>query len=385
MRSGLTKLLHPVAGRPLISYVLRTARALRPDRFALVVSPGARAQFAPVVDGLPIRWIIQREALGTGHAARRAASALKGFSGHVLVLAGDVPGITAATLRDFVAVCTRQAGPGGVLTAIRTVPTGYGRIVRDGGDAIERIVEERDASADEAAITEVNTGVLCCEAAWFLSALNALTPRNAQGEYYLTDLARVAAQTGRPLRAVRAAASDEFVGVNSRAELAAATALMRRRIVDGHLAAGVSFVDPDRAYIDADVTIGVDTVIGPGCVLQGATAIGARCVCDAGVVITDCRIGGDVHIKPYSVLEASRVRAGCVIGPFARLRPGARLDAGVHIGNFVEVKKSWLKRGVKANHLTYLGDATIGERTNVGCGTITCNYDGARKHPTTIG
>lgn len=385
MKSALTKVLHPVAGRPLITYPIAAARALRPDRLAIVVGSGQRALIAPSLNGTPVRWAVQREALGTGHAVQASYPALRGFAGDLLILAGDVPGLRTETLRDFVAEYRRRGGPGAVLTTCLDDPTGYGRIVRDGHDRVERIVEERDLSADATTLHEINTGIFCCDAAWLFTALKQLRAHNAQREYYLTDIAAVAATAGTPLAAIRLGEPTEFIGVNSRKELAQVNQRMRTAIMERWMANGVGMVDPGHVYIDADVTIGEDTVLGPGVILTGATKIGRRCRIDAGVVIHAATLGDGVHVKPYSVIEPSRVAADCVIGPFARLRPEARLDANVHVGNFVEIKKSWLKRGVKANHLTYLGDATIGERTNVGCGTITCNYDGKAKHCTTIG
>lgn len=391
MRSALPKILHPVAGRPLITYPLAVAKALRPDRIALVVGPGQRAQVEPALNGAPVRWAIQREALGTGHAVLATASVLRGFFGPVLILAGDVPGLTSATVKHFLAACAASDAPGGVLTVEMADPSGYGRVVRNGRegrngtDHIQQIIEERDLPPGAAAIREINTGILCCHGEWLFPALKKIARQNAQDEYYVTDLASVAAAEGRPMIAVKTADVAACRGVNSRGDLAEVNRVMRRRIVEHWMTAGVSLVDPEHTYIDADVQIGEDTVIGPGCWLQGTTRIGPRCRLDAGVVITDSVVGDGVRVLSYSVIEGSIIGNACQVGPFARLRPATRLDPEVRVGNFVETKKSWLKRGVKVNHLTYLGDATIGERTNVGCGTITCNYDGVKKHPTTIG
>lgn len=385
MRSQLTKVLHPVAGRPLITYPVAAARRLHPARLVVVVGTGQRNAVAACLNGTPIRWVVQREALGTGHAVLACAAALRGFAGHLLIIAGDVPGVRETTLKQFVDACVRADGPGGVLTVQTGSPAGYGRIVRQGERSVVRVVEERDCSLADAAIQEVNTGILCCRTDWLWQALKTVRPQNAQREYYLTDIVTTAAAQGTPLIAVRAEDPQEFVGVNSRRELAIVNRRMRQQLVERWMAAGVSFIDPDHVYCDADVTIGEDTVIGPGCVLGGTTQIGAHCRLDAGVIVTDSIVADRVHLKPYSVIEGSRIGPDSVVGPFARLRPETRLDADVRVGNFVEIKKSWLKSGVKANHLTYLGDATLGERTNVGCGTITCNYDGAKKHPTTIG
>ncbi|MBI2346023.1 MAG: bifunctional UDP-N-acetylglucosamine diphosphorylase/glucosamine-1-phosphate N-acetyltransferase GlmU [Deltaproteobacteria bacterium] len=385
MKSALTKVLHPVAGRPLITYPLAAAKVLRPDRIALVVGQGQRAEIEPALNGTRVRWVIQREQLGTGHAVLASYPALRGFSGPVLILAGDVPGLQSATLKDFVATCAASGAPGGVLTVEMADPTGYGRIVRNGTPHISHIVEERDLPPSAVTIREVNTGILCCESAWLFRALKKIERQNTQQEYYLTDLAKVAAEEGHPLIAIKTEDAAACQGVNSRAELAEVNRLMRRRIVEQWMDAGVGFVDPGQVYIDADVVIGEDTVIGPGVMLKGRTQIGARCRIDAGAVIMDSAVADDVVIKPYSVIEGSQIGVACQVGPFARLRPETRLEADVRIGNFVETKKSVLKKGAKANHLTYLGDATIGERTNVGCGTITCNYDGKKKHPTIIG
>lgn len=386
-RSALPKILHPLAGQPLLQYVLDAARALRPARLVTVLNPESRrAVCAAMPDALQgVEIAVQRVPRGTADAVQAAAGALRGFVGRVLIIYGDVPLLRAETLQQFVAAVQAHAAPGGLLTMTPPDPRGYGRVVRTTGGAVHRIVEERDADAPTRAIREVNTGIYCCDARWLLMRLKQIGRGNAQGEYYLTDLAVLAAAAGTPLLGVPAADAGEFAGVNSRAELAEISARLRQQLAQQWMLRGVSILDPATAYLDAAVQIGAETVIGPSVTLAGTTRIGRGCRIGQGSVLTNAQVADGVVIQPYSVIDDAVIGAECRIGPFARLRPGSRLDAQVHVGNFVETKKTWMKRGAKANHLTYLGDAVIGARTNIGCGTITCNYDGVAKHRTTIG
>lgn len=387
-QSATPKVLHPLAGRPLVAHAVQLAQALEPQRTVLVVGPGYRQHLAPALNGIggQVAWAVQREPLGTAHAVQAASRALQGHRGLTVIIAGDVPLLRAVTIQQLVArVREQRPQTGGVLTVLQPDPTGYGRIVRGHHEVITRIVEERDASDDIKPIREVNTGIYCCDTQWLFRALRQIGRHNAQREFYLTDLAELAVREGEGLIAVTAADPEEFLGVNSRAELARVEGIFRRRLVSQWMQRGVSFIDPATTYLDVDIAIGADTVIGPSVTLAQHTRIGRRCRIEQGAVITACRIADDVVIKPYSVLDGAEIANGCQIGPFARLRPETRLAEGVRIGNFVETKKSWLKKGVKANHLTYLGDATIGAHTNIGCGTVTCNYDGKKKHPTIIG
>ncbi|MBI4238682.1 MAG: bifunctional UDP-N-acetylglucosamine diphosphorylase/glucosamine-1-phosphate N-acetyltransferase GlmU [Deltaproteobacteria bacterium] len=386
-RSATPKILHPLAGQPLLQYGLAAARALRPAQLVVVLNPDSRSVVAAALPEAlrGVKIAVQRDPLGTAHAVQAAATALRGFAGHVLILCGDVPLLRAETLQTFVDAVAASAAPGGLLTMTPADPFGYGRVVRTTGGSVHAIVEERDADAGTRAIREVNTGIYCCDARWLFTQLKRIGRGNAQREFYLTDLAALAAAAGTPLVAVSASDATEFAGVNSRAELAALAASLRRRLNDDWMRRGVSFLDPATAYVDATVTIGEESVIGPSVTLAGTTRIGRNCVIGHGAVLTNAQLADGVAILPYSVIDDAVVGPDCRIGPFARLRPGTRLDAHVHVGNFVETKKAWLKCGAKANHLTYLGDATIGAKTNIGCGTITCNYDGVAKHQTTIG
>lgn len=350
MRSELPKVLIDLLGAPMIDWVLDAATDLSPERIVVVVGHGAKAVKERLA-GRPVRFALQAEQLGTGHAVLCARRALAGFTGTVLVLYGDVPLVRTETLRDFLANHRRRRAAASLLFAEAPDPRGYGRILRE--EETGRFVgirEERDASPAQRRIREISTGILAVEAKELWSALRGIGRENAQGEYYLTDLPALLLEGGRRVE-VSGADFAEVRGVNSPADLAAALSVARERVVAGHLASGVRVLDASSTWIDRDVTIGPGTVIHPFTVIRGGT-----------------RIGRD-----------------CEIGPFATLRGGAEIGDEACIGNFVEVKKSVLGRGAKAKHLAYLGDATVGEGTNVGCGTITANYDGKRKHRTIIG
>jgi bifunctional UDP-N-acetylglucosamine pyrophosphorylase/glucosamine-1-phosphate N-acetyltransferase len=312
------------------------------------------------------------------------AAELRGFVGDVLILYGDVPLLRSATLQRLV---DRHRERGALLSLLTTVvdePFGYGRIVRGAAGALDGIVEERDASTEQRLIREVNPGIYCARSAFLHDALAGLEPNNAQGELYLTDIVGAAVRGGGPVVSEPVDPS-EVAGINSRADLAALESLLRADVIARHMAAGVTFLDPATAYVDASVTIGADTVIGPLVQLRGSTSIGRDCRIDGNAFVSDTTIADGVHLRPMVVIGEATVASGSIIGPFAHLRPGAELHADVHIGNFVEVKKSVIGAGTKANHLAYIGDATIGSASNIGAGTITCNYDGFAKHRTVIG
>jgi len=272
-----------------------------------------------------------------------------------------------------------------VLTALLDDPHGYGRVIRDGSGKVLRIVEQKDATPEEAAVGEINSGIYCMEAGFLFANIGSIGSDNAQNEFYLTDLVAMAVEQGKSCLALQAADSDEIMGVNDRVQLACAARILRRRINLDLMLAGVSMVDPEQSYIDPEVTIGPDTIIHPNCTIGGNTVIGSGCVIESGVSISNCRIGDGCRIKAGSVLEDSQLCADVSVGPMAHLRPGTILNARVKIGNFVETKKVVMGEGSKASHLTYLGDAEIGRDVNIGCGTITCNYDGVNKHRTLIG
>ena len=387
MRSQRAKVLHELGGRPLLHYPLRALRRLAPSRVVLVVGHQAElVRAAAAAVALPgLQSVLQVEQRGTGHAVRCAAEALAGFDGDVIVLYGDVPLIRAETLEALVATHRREDAALTLLTLHFSDPTGYGRIVRDGAGRIRGIVEERDASPAERAITEINPGFYCIRSDVLWPLIERLRPNNAQGELYLTDVVGLAAADGRRVASVGVDDADEVAGVNSRLELAGMERRVRTTLVERFMAAGVTFEDPATAYLGADVEIGPDTVIGPNVVLRGRTVIGKGCRLDGTNFLLDTIVGDGTHVLFGTVAEGAEIGTEARIGPYARLRPGTKLGAGVHIGNFVETKKAVVGDGAKANHLTYLGDCEIGPDTNVGAGTITCNYDGFKKAVTRIG
>jgi bifunctional UDP-N-acetylglucosamine pyrophosphorylase/glucosamine-1-phosphate N-acetyltransferase len=381
MNSGLPKVLQPLAGRPLLAHVVATARSLGPAAIHVVHGHGA-GEVRAATAGDDIRWALQAEQKGTGHAVAQAMPGVP--DGHdVLVLYGDVPLIRAATLRDLVA----RSGPKSLalLSARLPDPAGYGRVLRDAAGRVTRIVEERDASLAERAIAEINTGVLAAPAARLRGWLGALKADNSQGEYYLTDCIGAAVQDGCTVEAVVAQTPAEVLGVNDKVQLAEAEAAHRANRAQELMRAGVTVVDPARLDVRGEVACGRDVVLDVNVILEGKVRLGDRVKVGANCVLRDCEIGDDSDVRVNSLIEGSVAGRQCVIGPFARLRPGTRLADGVHVGNFVEVKNSELGAGSKANHLTYLGDTTLGEKVNVGAGTVTCNYDGANKFRTTIG
>ncbi len=384
MKSARAKVLHELAGRPLLGHVLAAVAPLGPARTVVVVGHQADAVRA-VAAGPGLSFALQAEQRGTGDAVRVARdAALRDFEGDVLILYGDVPLLETATLRGLLDAHHATSAVLSLLVTAVEDPTGYGRIVRDTAGGLLRIVEQKDADAPTRALREVNPGIYCIDAAFLAAALDRLQPNNAQGELYLTDVVAQAVASGRPVTS-QPVAPDEVVGVNSRADLAALEAVVRGRTVARHLAAGVSFLDPATAHIDAEVEIGADTIVGPWVQLRGRTRIGRDCRLHGNVFIADSEIADGTEIKPFVVISESRIAASCTLGPFAQLRPGADLGRGVHVGNFVEIKKSILGEGTKANHLAYLGDATIGSAVNIGAGTITSNYDGFAKPRTVIG
>lgn len=366
----------------MLAHVIAAAAAAGAAPVAVVVGHGAERVKAAFADA-PVCFLLQAEQLGTGHALQCAAPAFAGFAGDLLLLCGDVPLLRTETLAALVAHHRAERATVTVLTAELDEPRGYGRIIR-GAAGVERIVEEKDATAAERTVREINTGIYVFAAPRVFQLLAGLTNDNAQGEYYLTDVVAAARAAGEKVAALAVARAEEAMGINDRVQLAEAARLMRQRINEGHMRAGVTLVDPATAYIEPEVTIGADSVIHPGVHLRGKTVIGRECEIEPGVIITDCTLADRVHVKAGSVLEGATVGAATDIGPMAHLRPGTELAGENKIGNFVETKKATIGRGSKASHLTYLGDAEIGAGVNVGCGTITCNYDGVNKHVTVI-
>ena len=386
MRSALPKVLHPVAGQPMLAHVIATAQAVARARGAsanivAVIGHGAdqvRAAFSGRGD---LHFVLQQPQLGTGHAVQQAVPWMND-DGPTLVLYGDVPLVRVETLKRLL----DGAGDAiGLLTVELTDPTGYGRIVRDAGGSVQRIVEQKDAGERERAIREVNTGILVAPTARLKGWLGRLSNANAQQEYYLTDVIALAVRDGVRVAAVAARDADETLGVNSQAQLALVERIAQRRAADALMQAGVTLADPARIDVRGEVIAGADVSIDVGCVFEGRVQLGDRVRVGPYCVLRDVTLGARTQVLAFSHLEGTAVGIEARIGPYARTRPGAALDDEVHIGNFVEVKASRMGRGAKANHLAYVGDAEVGARTNIGAGTITANYDGANKHRTEIG
>jgi bifunctional UDP-N-acetylglucosamine pyrophosphorylase/glucosamine-1-phosphate N-acetyltransferase len=383
MKASQLKVLHRVAGKPMIAYVVETARRLSPTTTTLIVGHLKDTLQQALTGYSELRFVMQEPQLGTGHALLQAAPLLEGETGVLVLLSGDVPLLTHHTLARVLAAHEESGAAATVLTAMFDEPYGYGRIVRDAG-RISGIVEERDASPAEKQIKEINSGVFAFSIAPLFDALRSLPAGNAQGEYYLTDLVSIFRRQKLGVETVTVADANEIRGINSRSELAEASRVVRQNKNNELMAAGVTIEDPTTTYIDDEVVVGVDTVIHPNVYLEGSTRIGAACEIHSGTRIVNSTLGDRVLVQNFCVITGSRLASGVSIGPFAHLRPESDLRESVHIGNFVELKKVVVGAGSKAGHLTYLGDATIGEKVNVGAGTITCNYDGEQKHQTVI-
>ena len=383
MKSAVPKVLHHAAGLPLIEHVLRAAGSISPASIVIVVGHEADQLKGALGKRLGLSFAVQEPQLGTGHALLQAEPALRNARGTVVLLSGDVPLLGAASLAALVRAHRERGAAATVLTAVVPSPAGYGRIIRD-DTGISAIVEHRDASPAELDIREINSGVYAFDLEPLFEALRGVGSSNAQGEYYLPDLIRIYRGRGLPVEAVTLKDAREIMGVNSRKELAEVDVILRTTKTDALMAAGVTIMDPATTYIEPDVAIGPDTIVHPGVYLEGQTRIGARCRIHSGVRLVNTSIDDDVVINNFCVLIDSHVSSGAKIGPFAHLRPQSDVGQDAHVGNFVELKKTSLGRGSKANHLAYLGDATIGEKVNIGAGTITCNYDGTAKHPTII-
>ena len=381
MRSRTAKVLHHVAGLPLIRYPLRALAAIGAQPLIIVIGHQAEEVIA-ACGGAGVGFAHQGEPRGTGHAVR-CADQLRRFDGDVLILPSDLPLLRVETLRALVAAHRGADAALSLLTATVADAHGYGRIVRAGG-RIVRVVEQRDAGPAEDAVREINVGVYCAAASFLFPALDRLTPDNAQGELYLTDIVAMAAADGRVI-ADAPVDESEVMQVSSRMDLAAVERALRLRLAHRWMAEGVTLEDPDTAYIGPDVVIGRDTIIGPNVMLRGRTHIGTDCRLDGSALIVDSTVGDHTHIRLGVVATEARIGDRCLVGPFAQLRPGTHLGSEVHIGDFVETKNAIIGAGTKANHLAYIGDAEIGRDANVGAGTITCNYDGFRKHRTIIG
>ena len=384
MKSGLPKVVHPLCGKPLFLHVLTTAKRLNPAKIAIVIGHGAEAVRQAYPNG-DVTWVVQEQQLGTGHAVLSAKNSFKEFAGDILILSGDVPLISETTLNAIIGLHRKQKASLTFLTASLEGPSGYGRVLRHADGAIAGVVEERDATDTQRRIEEVNVGIYVAPAPFLFSALEKVDNHNEQGEYYLPDTVAIALKQGKQIATLKVDDSREMMGINTREELAQMEKTLQERINRKWMDNGVTLKDPSTTYIDDDVVIGEDTVIGPNTHLRGNTVIGKRCQIDGSAYLTDTQIGDEVHVKFSVVMTSSRVAVGAIIGPFAHLRPGSSLGTNVHIGNFVETKEATLGENTKANHLAYLGDVTVGRDSNIGAGTIVCNYDGFHKYRSKIG
>ncbi len=383
MKSGLPKVLHPLRGLPLIEHALRAAIRATGQKPIVIVGHDSAAVQAAIGDRAD--FVLQAEQLGTGHAVMMAEAAMRDDpSAHVIVTAADMPLVRPETLQSLVDECKQHGAALSLLSVVVNDPRGFGRVARDASGNVTAIVEQVACTPEQLKITELNGAIYCIDAAWLWDALRRIEPNPRKGEYFLTDLVEIAVADGRTARAIVAGDIDECIGINTRVDLADADAALRRRINRAHMLNGVSIVDPAATYIDLDVTIGEDTVILPNTHVLGRSRIGANSAIGPNSLLRNATIGAGCEIR-QSVIEDARVDDGADVGPFSHLRSGAHVCAGAHVGNFGEIKKSTLGPNSKMGHFSYLGDATVGENVNIGAGAITCNYDGVRKNPTTIG
>jgi bifunctional UDP-N-acetylglucosamine pyrophosphorylase/glucosamine-1-phosphate N-acetyltransferase len=387
MRSGRPKVLHLLGGQPLVRYPVALAREAGVAGTVVVVAPGADPLRTALAD-LGVHFVAQPVPRGTGDALLRARAAVPETATELLLLYGDVPLLRQETLAALLARHRTRRAAATVLTFVPADPTGYGRVRRGRDRRVRAIVEERDATPAERRVRECNSGIYCFDVRQLWPALEAVArhaPRNAQGEVYLTDVVGQLTRGGRRVEALGVEDPQEVAGVNDRRQLARLEALLRSRVLDGLMAAGVTIVDPATTYVDVTVAVGRDTLLHPGVRLAGRTSVGEGCSIGTGCQVTDTTLGDRVTLRPYCVLDESRVEADATLGPFARLRRGTLVERGADIGNFIEIKQATIGRRVKAHHVGYIGDATVGEGANIGAGVITCNYDGMRKHQTRIG
>ena len=389
MKSHTPKVLHPVAGRPMLFYPVQVIKNLGLKKAIIIVGHKAEKVMEILDSELrtpnsELKFVKQEPQLGTGHAVLCAENVLKAWKGDILILSGDVPLITKQTILGLLDLHAKKKAAISFISTVIADPSGYGRVLRDENNSVKRIVEDKDSSIEEKAINEINTGIYCINAQFLFSGLKNIKRENAQGEYYLPDLIEMAAKAKQKVACLTHINPAEVMGINNRIELAQANGVMRERINNELMLSGVSLIDPETTYIHYGVKIGKDTTIYPNVFLEGNTNIGKGCLIEQGCMIQNSHIGDGSKIKSNSVIESSEIGGQVSIGPFARIRPDSTIGDGARIGNFVEVKKSRIGRGTKANHLSYLGDAIIGKDVNIGAGTITCNYDGVKKHQTII-
>jgi bifunctional UDP-N-acetylglucosamine pyrophosphorylase/glucosamine-1-phosphate N-acetyltransferase len=381
MHSNLPKVLQPLLGRPLVSYAIATAQEVARTQPVLVIGHGADEIRQTI--GESVQYVFQQPQLGTGHAVLQAENLLRNQADLVLVTYADMPLLTAETLELLVRTQQEQSGAMTLLTAVSEQPRGFGRVLRDENNGVCAVVEEAQATPEQLAIRELNIGVYCFEANWLWNALREIE-LSPKGEYYLTDLVEIATREGRKIHSCTVDDINETIGINTRVHLAEASEVLRARINRHWMREGVTLINPGSTYIEPGVRIGRDTVIWPDTYLQGNTEIGEACEVGPNTMLRNTRVGNACKVQ-FAVSESAILEDEVEVGPFARLRKGAHLARGVHMGNFGEVKNSYLGTGSKMGHFSYLGDATLGANVNIGAGTITCNYDGERKYPTEIG
>ncbi len=380
MKSNTSKVLHKVLGKSMVEYPIEASRKAGISDVCLIV--GHKAEDVKELLKDDVKYVLQAERLGTGHAVMQATDFIKGAD-EVIILCGDTPLVTDETIKSMLDFHHNKGNAATLLSAIIENPTGYGRIIRDVAGNLTKIVEQKDATAEEAAVKEINGGIYVFNGPLLLDALSKLTNNNSQGEYYLTDTIEILLNGGNKVDAVVVEDNDDILGVNSRSQLAEATAIMTRRVLEKHMANGVSIINPQNTYIEPEVEIGKDTVVEPGCMLCGKTVIGEECVIGFNSKLTNMTIKNRVDIQS-SVLIDSFVDDDTHVGPFAYVRPNSHIGKNIKVGDFVEVKNSTIDDGTKISHLTYVGDSDVGKNVNFGCGTVTVNYDGVNKHRTTI-
>ena len=384
MKSSVPKVLHRVCGKPMLFYPLKALKERNVRNTAVVIGHGAD-EVKDAFKGERFRFCLQKKQLGTGHAVWCAIKELKDIKGDILILSGDVPLITKDTVLALLKIHGSPEKPAlSFISVILANPSGYGRVIRDDGGRVLKIVEDKDLKPGERDIREVNSGIYIGDSEFLRKNIMKLGKENRQKEYYLPDLIAVADRQGKKVKALTHVYPDEVMGINDRMELARANAVMRKRILEGLMRGGVTFIDPRAAYVDYGVKVGMDTTVYPNVHLLGDTSVGKDCVIEEGSRVKDSEIGGGSVIKSFTIVESSRIGKKVTLGPFARLRPGNTIGDFSRIGNFVEVKNTSIGKNTKANHLSYIGDSVIGKDVNIGAGTITCNYDGFKKHKTII-
>lgn len=385
MKSRKAKVLHEAGGKPLVQHAVDTAMELAPPERIFVVVGHQANEVQAAVTTPGIGFVPQKEQRGTGHALMVAREAVSNLGGYLIVDYGDGPLLRASTLRKLLQTTVETAADCVLLSAMMDDPTGYGRVIRDSHGRVREIVEQKAATPEQLAVREANMGIYCYRADTFWQHIDEISPNPAANEYYLTDMVEILNRAGCKVDAMELEDAREALGINNRVELAQVDAILRARKVQELLLSGVTIEKPETVTIDSGVRIGIDTIIGPFAQILGQTVIGEDCRVGACSIVRDCEVADRVEIAPFTHAEEARVASGAHVGPFARLRMGADVGSDAHIGNFVELKKTRMGAGAKANHLAYLGDSEIGAKSNIGAGTITCNYDGVKKHPTKIG